>query len=266
MKIIKKSKKFLYNFLAALLLVTFAFSSGAGVLSQAKGSTLSALFAGASGTTTVKIESESHTSSARAGKDGVINYRISATGVKGDVIVYYRTVNGSAVEKENFDAIPTVYGGVDDSGKIDLNGRCTLNEGQTYKDLSIQTRSGKYSTTSGSTTNEPCFYIEIYAVQHASVENGKGSLTCYVPTEHNINYENNDYAGGGYVFSEYKKADVSEMKTSPVFDNTIKDGHYPDWYMICYLTDSSRQKIWENDFIATDIASGFFSTDFYCYE
>ncbi|MCQ2399018.1 MAG: Ig-like domain-containing protein, partial [Clostridia bacterium] len=269
MKIIKKSKKLIGNFLITLLVAIFGLSSFAGIALETAKNTFALLSAGSPAV--VRITSESNTSSASAGKDGTINYRISATNVNTDVTVYYRTVSGSAIEEKNYTAIPTVYGGLSDSGKIDLDGRITLNPGQTYKDLSIQTTAAKYSTSTGSVVNNPCFYIEIYAVINGAVENGRGTLTCYVKSEHDLKYQNNTHVGSGYVFSEYKTIDVSDSRkkidtnpyNSPILDNDFEGRKYQDWFMVSSMKDSNRQKTWENDFIQTDIASAFFATDFY---
>lgn len=266
MKIIRKRKNSIYNFLLTVFLSLLILASAAGITSQA------AKPVSAAGTTaTVRIVSDENTWYAFPEKDGTIYFRIEASNILDDVMVYYRTVDGSAIAKENYDEIPSVYGGSSDSGKLDINGRITLNPGQRYKELSVKTKPSEY-LVKGSTYYYPRFFIEIYAVTNATVESGKGNLTCYVNSNHWYSYSS---LNGGYVFDEYVKADISDNRTdissnnpitSPIIDNDFKGGKYLDWFLPCSMTDSNKQKIWENDFIQTDLASAFFATDFYVDE
>lgn len=212
----------------------------------------------------VSISSLNGTKVATPDREGLVWFSIQAeAGLYENIVVYYRTVNQTAIGGIDFDEIPTVYGRT----KSDVKGRVTLSNANFFTEIfSLQTNLATFATVDNSTNEKhtPQFAIEIYKIECDGVATDvdDSSLTCVLGSEHDLTYQVNS---GNYTFTEYLKGDSTSPYYSKVSDYALKDdpekGKYNYLYKTFSMSNKAKQNIWENDYIATGIANGYLSFD-----
>ncbi|MCQ2413323.1 MAG: hypothetical protein MJ082_00810 [Clostridia bacterium] len=199
-------------------------------------------------------------------REGIIWYNISAGDCSYDnIIVYYRTVNMSAIGGLNFDVIPTVYG----TTSIDTDGRVTLNAQNSYSvSLSIQTRNAKYSSYYGSYAKYcPKFLIEIYKIEcDGEVRSFYDTLTCTVKADHNLEVSNNDNGfDWGFAFRDYLDGAQSNSYNNAGNPYYLRDkptdGCFGYLYREFTLNDVQKKIRWEDSFLSTGLATAYVTFD-----